>query len=395
MSIRRVGSRAHRRPTAVVAGWALTVLAPAVLAAQDAPDEWVDLLARVMPEADRFSDRQGRPPVFEAYRTDASTGGESLIGYAFLTSDLPPEQKGFTGPIEVLVGMDVRGVLTGIVVTHYTESHQATRGDFLAADGFQEQFRGKNIADAFRVRRDVDGITGATISVDAMSRGVRNAARVVAAAHDLGSMSGVSEAPALDPVSVSTGELDELSWPQMLLRGLGQQISVLDDGRTVVDLTLFYLRDDSVAQTLIGPGPLAEVRDRGALTAERHLVLATVDGPSAGALNLARLSIIQESDTVAVAPDDVLLFGQPREGKLDGQVRMFRVVLVDRSVDMKRPFTFALDLRPGLDLFTADYPGEREGGVSRTLSGVWSRVLLTCMVLGLMLGTAVFVARRP
>ena len=217
-------------PVAVVAAWALALLAPAFASAQDAPEEWLERLERVMPEADRFTDRQGQPPVFEAYHIDSSTGRETLAGYIFLTSDLPPEQMGFNGPIEVLVGMDLRGVLTGIVVARYRESLRSSRGDFLATDGFQEQFAGKSIVDAFQVRRDVDGITGATITVDAMSRGIRNAAREVAVAYRLGSVSSASEAPPLDPISVTLDELEGLSWTQMLLRGLAQQILVLDEG---------------------------------------------------------------------------------------------------------------------------------------------------------------------
>ena len=130
---------------AVMSAWAPALLAPAFASAQDAPEEWLERLERVMPEADRFTDRQGQPPVFEAYRIDSSTGQETLAGYAFLTSDLPPEQKGFNGPIEVLVGMNLRGVLTGIVVARYNESLQNSRGDFLATEGFQEQFVGKSI----------------------------------------------------------------------------------------------------------------------------------------------------------------------------------------------------------------------------------------------------------
>ena len=345
---------------AVVGASALALLVPAFSSAQDAPEEWLERLERVMPEADRFTDRQGQPPVFEAYRTDSSTGRETLAGYVFLTSDLPPEQMGFNGPIEVLVGMDLRGLLTGIVVARYDESLQSSRGDFLATDGFQEQFARKSILDAFQVRRDVDGITGATITVDAMSRGIRNAAREVALAYRFASVSSASEAPALDPISITLGEVERLSWTQMLLRGLVQQILVLDDERTVADLTLVYLRDEAIAEILIGPGMLGEVLERaGPLARERHLVLAGVDGPSAGALNLARLSIVQAGDTVGLASPEVLLFGPPREGKVDGQVRMLRVLLVDRVVDMTRAFTYVLDLRPGLGLFSVEYPGER------------------------------------
>jgi len=347
-------------PVTVLAVWALTLLAPVSSSAQDASEEWLALLERVMPEGDRFTDRQGQPSVFEAYRVDPSTGQETLAGYAFLTSDLPPEQMGFNGPIEVLVGMDLGGVLTGIVVVRYNESLQASRGDFLARDGFQEQFSGKSIVDAFQVRRDVDGISGATITVDAMSRGIRNAAREVAVAYRLGSVSSDAESPPLDPVSVTLDEFERLSWTQMLFRGLVQQILVLNEERTAADLTLIYVRDEAVAELLIGSDMLGEVLERaGPLTQERHLILAGVDGPSAGSLNLGRLSVVQNGDTLGLAPPGVLLFGPARAGKLDGQVRMLRALLLDPAVDMTQPFTFILDLRPRLGLFSADYPGER------------------------------------
>ena len=65
-------------PVAVVATWAQVLLAPAFCSAQDAPEEWRERLETVMPEADRFTDRQGQPPVFEAYHIDSSTGQETL-----------------------------------------------------------------------------------------------------------------------------------------------------------------------------------------------------------------------------------------------------------------------------------------------------------------------------
>jgi transcriptional regulator of nitric oxide reductase len=82
---------------------AVVALTPVAAVAQDAPAQWLERLRRVMPAADGFRDRRGRPPVFEAYRAGEAPGEQTLIGYAFLTSDLPPEQNGFSGPIEVLV----------------------------------------------------------------------------------------------------------------------------------------------------------------------------------------------------------------------------------------------------------------------------------------------------
>ncbi len=361
------GPEAHGPPSrlplvAASVAAVLLVPAPASASAQEVQEEWRGLLEQVVPGANRFTDRRGEPPAFEAYRRDPDSERDALSGYGFLTSDLPPEQRGFDGPIEVLVGMDLEGVLTGIVVTRYTESLRQSRGDFLAADGFQEQFRGKSIVDAFQVRRDVDGITGATITVDAMARGIRNAAREVAVSRGLGLVSAASEASLLHPVSVAAAELERLSWAEMPLRGMVQRILVLDEERTVADLSLAYLRDQAVAEILIGPGMLREVLERaGPLAQERHLVLVGVDGPFAGALNLGRLSIVQAADTVTLGPDEVFLFGPPRAGKLDGQVGLSRVLLFDRAVDMTQPLTYLLDLRPGLGLFSAEYPGAPSG----------------------------------
>ena len=116
-------------------------------------------------------------------------------------------------------------------MTRYTESLRRSRGDFLSEDGFQEQFRGKSSVDAFQVRRDVDGITGATITVDAMSRGIRNAAREVAAARGLGPALTRLDTSILDPNSVTTEELEGLSWIEMLRRGLVQECSCSTRGR--------------------------------------------------------------------------------------------------------------------------------------------------------------------
>src|SRR5690606_33146663 len=118
----------------------LLLLVPGRARAQQAPAEWRDALARVVPGADRFTGREGEPPVFRAYRTDPATGQEALIAYAFFTGDVPPVEIGYSGPIEVLVGMDLAGVITGVTVIRYSESLRSSRGDFLSGRGFQEQY---------------------------------------------------------------------------------------------------------------------------------------------------------------------------------------------------------------------------------------------------------------
>ena len=139
------------------------------------------LLKRVIPGADSFSEKEGRPPVYKAYRSE-SNGDQTLIGYAFVTPDVPPEPNGYNGPIDTLVGIDLEGNITGIRVIYYKESLRYTIGDFFSW-GFEDQFVGKTAADRFQVDGDLDGIARATISAKAMARGVRKALRVVTEAY--------------------------------------------------------------------------------------------------------------------------------------------------------------------------------------------------------------------
>jgi NosR/NirI family nitrous oxide reductase transcriptional regulator len=151
--------------------------------AAQALDVDLHLLREIMPRADSFSEKQGQPPVYRAYGASVNGAEQTLVGYVFLTADLPPEEVGYSGTIKVLVGMDMEAKLTGIKVLYYAETLRRLWGDFLANPGYQEQFAGKPITDAFRVDQDIDGIVRATVTFRAMSRGIRNAARRVASAY--------------------------------------------------------------------------------------------------------------------------------------------------------------------------------------------------------------------
>ena len=153
-------------------------------APSDAQNEWENpeagWLREVLPSADSFSVKQGDPPVFFAYRTDSANNNSQLIGYVFTTPDLPPEEVGFSGPIDMLAGMNLHGQITGVRVLHYLESYKYVRGDFINDSNFTSQFIGKSLEDEFRVSRDIDGMSRATITSWAMSRGLHNAAKRVA-----------------------------------------------------------------------------------------------------------------------------------------------------------------------------------------------------------------------
>lgn len=133
-------------------------------------------LRRLFPSAASFAPKSGNPPHFRVYTKDAR-GGDALAGYAFWTTELQPLERAYDGPIKMLVGMDLNGILSGIIVVEHHEPY----GDFsVDTAAFAAQFRGKDIRDAFKVGADIDAISRATISVTSASRAVRNSARRIA-----------------------------------------------------------------------------------------------------------------------------------------------------------------------------------------------------------------------
>jgi NosR/NirI family nitrous oxide reductase transcriptional regulator len=129
-------------------------------------------LKQLFPAAVSFSPKGGDPPHFKAY--DAR---RSVVGYVFWTTELEPLERGYDGPIKILVGMDPKGVLTGIVVAQHHEPY----GNFsIDLPQFPAQFRGKSIRDPFRVGGDIYAVSRATMTVGSAARAVRNSARRVA-----------------------------------------------------------------------------------------------------------------------------------------------------------------------------------------------------------------------
>jgi transcriptional regulator of nitric oxide reductase len=135
-------------------------------------------LKGLFPAASTFSPKEGDPPHYTAYATDAG-GTKTVLGYAYWTTDLDPLERGYDGPIVMLVGMDLKGILTGLVVTEHKEPY----GNFsVEPPAFAAQFKGKSVRDAFKVGADIDAVSRATISVTSASRAVRNSSRRIARA---------------------------------------------------------------------------------------------------------------------------------------------------------------------------------------------------------------------
>jgi ferredoxin len=303
------------------------------------------LLREVMPEADRFDQVSGDPPVVRGYRAGPD-GTEALLGWVFLTSDLPPEQYGYSGPIEALVGLRPDGSLTGVRVTDYMESYMRTMGDFLHTPGFQEQFAGKRVGDPFRLWDDVEGISRVSISVRALSRGVRDSARRVAAAYGVAS-EFASTTGIVDPVGRSWYELRQL--------GVVQRFEVTEPGQGSAGIALAYIESERLGEYFFGP----QLYERALRSAERRggaedLFLYAIDGSRLRLFRQQGWSVVQGADTVPIDPANVVSLGLPSGGVVAGEATMVGLILLDGSVDAARPLTFVYDLGD-LGIHTVEY----------------------------------------
>jgi NosR/NirI family transcriptional regulator, nitrous oxide reductase regulator len=134
-------------------------------------------LKRLFPSATSFSPKEGDPPHFSAYVNESPSGARQVVGYAFWTTDLEPLERGYDGPIKILVGLNTLGILTGIIVVDHHEPY----GSFsIEPPEFAAQFKGKNIRDPFKVGNDIDAVSRASISILSATRAVKNSARRLA-----------------------------------------------------------------------------------------------------------------------------------------------------------------------------------------------------------------------
>ena len=156
----------------------IALAAAAVLAAQAPVDPKQEAqLRRIFPDAVSFSPKGGEPPHYKVFKKDPATGAPTLAGLAFWTTELDPLERGYDGPIKILVGMDTAGVLAGVLVVDHHEPYGYFSVDL---PEFAAQFKGKSIRDPFRLGADIDAVSRATMSVGSASRSVRNSARRVA-----------------------------------------------------------------------------------------------------------------------------------------------------------------------------------------------------------------------
>ncbi len=297
-------------------------------------DDWLN---QVLPEASRFSDKSGEPPVFRGYRTGAD-GAEELAGFVFLSADVPPEEKGFAAPIDMLIGMNTAGALTGMKVLNYTESYRYSLGDFVADPAFQAQFKNKAIEDEFRVMRDIDGLAGATMTSFAISQGARGAARRVATAY-----LGYEEVDQQTLASIANAkvEIESMSWEDMLATEMIKVMTVPLPMDQEIILSAMFIGHPVIGEHVIGIEDYERAdRDSRARLGGDGLILLAVGGSGATQFRANMLSIAQgDGKGARLDPNRFVTAGSADEGAITGHANYAGAIVLEDNIDLSQPFS--------------------------------------------------------
>ncbi len=236
----------------------------------------------------------------------------------------------------MLVGVDLEGELTGIEILFYRESYKSIRGDFLNTERFPNQFDGKSVADGFRVGRDIDGVSRATISSWAVSRGIRNSAREVARAY-LGEAAIFANASVEDQ---ALSLLAPLSWEALIDDGLVKPWPVkLEDG-SQIDLTVAFMGNEKLGEMLVGAEDYSRAeREASNRVREGALLLIGIAGNASSPFRQENLALQQGDWSYQVERRRFVYVGSAEAGKSRDKMRFAGAIVLPPEVDIAQPFT--------------------------------------------------------
>lgn len=134
------------------------------------PEKKIDegiYLKEIAPDV-RFSEKKGNPP---HYQSD-----EGII--AFSTYDITPSIRGYAGPIKLLLALSPDGKITGIKILEHKETKNYVH--YMESPEYLQHFLNKGVNDPFEIDKDIDAISRATVSVEAMAKTVKESSRLIA-----------------------------------------------------------------------------------------------------------------------------------------------------------------------------------------------------------------------
>lgn len=160
------------------------------------------------PAATRVGDMAGEPPAAPVYRKTR------LLGYVFTTSEIEAIPAYSGKPINVLVGLDLAGRITGVKVIEHHEPILLVGVSEEQLTRYIDQYKGVNVFDRVRVAGEtgpgstgIDSISGATITVMVANATIINSARRVATVRNISGKKVPTTASSVSRVKKMPGQL--------------------------------------------------------------------------------------------------------------------------------------------------------------------------------------------
>lgn len=136
----------------------------------------IDAVREVFPSATEITDKPIDTEAGSSELAGRATVSEIRDASGLLGCLIELKVSGRSGPFGLSVLLDEQFVVKRATVVSYPWP----RGREVRRHSFASQFEGKGPGDAIEVGKDIDAVTGATISCQAMARGVRDAVRLLA-----------------------------------------------------------------------------------------------------------------------------------------------------------------------------------------------------------------------
>ena len=248
----------------------------------------------VLPGADSFSHRMGKPAYVEAYRSkkddhsendnDGERDDRELIGYVFLSTDIVDIPAYSGKPVVTLIGMDTQGIITGVRVLKHSEPILLLGIPESELTRFVNQYLGKFVGSRIEVGTGrpgqgvigLDAITGATVTVIAENQVILRSGLGVAR------QVGIIE-PTLRPQAKFTPVAGKLDWDALLKEGSIQRLKVdtVEVGlpgsvQPYIDIYFGYLNAPAVGRSVLGDSGYQSLMSR--LKPGEHAIFLIANG---------------------------------------------------------------------------------------------------------------------
>ena len=212
----------------------------------------------VMPLAQSFSLRKGAPSYVEATATGTDKVAR-IVGYVFLSTDVVDIPAYSGKPVITLIGMDTRGLITGVRVLKHSEPILLAGIPESALLTFIAQYVGKAGDAKLEIGHassgnavGLDAISGATVTAIAENQVISRSA------YEIGRQVGLFKSVPRPRAHFSAVN-DALNWAELVRQGSVQHLSVdpaavgaSDRSRPWMDLYFGYLNVPSIGISLLG-----------------------------------------------------------------------------------------------------------------------------------------------